>query len=991
MADDREQAVEAFHRTTAGEPAGDGPRGARHAVEVAPAPAIGSLPTGDTQAGSPVPIVRASPSPPGDPVHTAAASDRPSVRFRPPLSSDDPVVRYRLHTVRSDLLISLVVLVALALYVFLPGSSRLDDRGGMVVLIAIAAAASGAAALLPWRAVIQSRWGVSLLALWVLVLVGLVDAAIALTGGGASELYVVLVACAVFLSGATFPLGLKIGLNLVSIGGYLATVALTTPGSLDAAALAFRISMMAAAGLAVGAVGHELGRHFIRQSAEQQATERRVALWSRMARAAREIDALDSDGVLDAVADALEVLDFESVDICALDAGSRTYRVLRARNLPEPYAAGQHSVEVGVVARVLAERRVVVVDDYSRTTAPSPELAAVGYRTVVAGPVWTNGELVGVLEAGTRVHRAVQPDELAAFELLCVQTGHALWTAHLLDERRRDADRYRRLLDAAPDAVVVFDSTDGTIMQVSRAAETLFGYSARELVGRSARELVPARYVELLIGEIDDWLEQGGTRTVGSDRSTFGLRRDGVEFPVEITFSSLATPEGPLISAAIRDVTERREFERRLAHQATHDPLTGLPNRVHFRRRLTGTLDRRLSVDPPVAVLFLDLDHFKYLNDSRGHSIGDQLVVAVAERLVAASEGHFLARVGGDEFGFLLEGVRGKEDAVAFAERLLALFQRSFTVDGTDCFVTASIGAAVGTSGDTADVLLRNTDAAVNRAKQNGRDRVELFDDSLTRAAAARVATEAELHLALRRDELRLAYQPVVSVPEGRPVGVEALLRWDHPSRGVVSPLEFVPIAEESGLIIEVGHWVLRQSCDQLAAWRAVGVPEVSMSVNVSNRQLEHDHFVSEVRDALDHSGIPPELLVLEITESVFIRDFRAALRRLEALKDLGVRLAIDDFGTGFSSLFSLSRLPVDVVKIDKAFVDGLGSRYDSVVEAVVTLADAFDLAVVAEGIEHQQQCDRLVALGCRFAQGYLFARPLGPDAAAGLVRSLCG
>lgn len=936
-------------------------------VGLVPVPGLG--PTGD----DPVPEATTGPSAEG--THA-------------PLPPDDPVLRYRLRTVRAGVWASFVILVVFALYVFLPGGSRLDNRGGTGVLIGVATALTAAAAVLPWRAIVRSRWSVPLLATWVLVMVGLVDVGITLTGSSASELYVVLVVCAVFLSGATYPLGLQIGLNVASIGGYLVTVAATTPGQLDAATLTFRAGMMASAGLAVGAVGHELGRHFARQSAEQRAAERRVALWSRVARVARKIDVLDSDGVLDAVVDALEVLDFESVDICVLDPGGHTYRVLAARDLPESYTTGSHPTDTGVVARVVRDRRVVVVDDYSQTTAPRAELAQAGYHTVVAGPVWTNGELAAVLEAGSRARREVQPDELAAFEMLCAQAGHALENAHLLEQRRRDAERYRRLLEAAPDAVVFFDSAEGKILQVSHAAETLFGYSASELVGRSARVLVPARFIEMLIAEIDDWLERGGTRTVGTDRSAFGLRRDGVEFPIEITFSSLATPDGPVISAAIRDVTERREFERRLAHQATHDPLTGLPNRVHFRQRLTGTLDQRLSVDPPVAVLFLDLDHFKYLNDSRGHSVGDQLVVAVAERLVRAAEGNFIARVGGDEFGFLVEGLTGGDGAEAFARRLATLFERPFTVDGTDCYVTASIGVAVGTSGDSADVLLRNTDAAVNRAKQNGRDRVELFDQSLTLAAAARVATGAELHLALQRDELRLVYQPVVSVPDGRPVGVEALLRWDHPERGAVPPLEFVPIAEESGLIVEVGRWVLHRSCAQLAAWRAAGVPDVSMSINVSNRQLEHDHFVGEVRDALERSGVPPELLVLEITESVFIRDFRAALRRLEALKGLGVRLAIDDFGTGFSSLFSLSRLPVDVVKIDKAFVDGLGSRYDSVVEAVVTLADAFDLTVVAEGIERQEQCDRLVALGCRFAQGYLFARPLEPDAAAGLVQA---
>ncbi len=286
---------------------------------------------------------------------------------------------------------------------------------------------------------------------------------------------------------------------------------------------------------------------------------------------------------------------------------------------------------------------------------------------------------------------------------------------------------------------------------------------------------------------------------------------------------------------------------------------------------------------------------------------------------------------------------------------------------------------------------MQNADAAMYRAKHNGRARIAFFDETLTALAAERVATEAALHLALARSEFQLVYQPVISLDDGHMAGVEALLRWHHPERGLVPPEQFITTAEDTGLVVPIGRWALEEACRQLAAWRKdlPHLPDINMGVNVSGRQLEHDHFVADVEHVLGVTGIPPALLMLEITESFFIRDFQAAVGRLQALKRLGVSLAIDDFGTGFSSLFSLSRLPIDTVKIDKTFINGLGTRYDAVVSAVVSLGNAFDLQVVAEGIEHQGQRDRLVALGCRFAQGFYFSVPLSSMEVEGALRTI--
>jgi diguanylate cyclase (GGDEF)-like protein/PAS domain S-box-containing protein len=608
---------------------------------------------------------------------------------------------------------------------------------------------------------------------------------------------------------------------------------------------------------------------------------------------------------------------------------------------------------------------------------------------VVAAPVWVSGQIVAVLQGGSREARAPASDQIAAFEMFATQAGKALENAQLLERRRREADHFRQLLASAPDAVIVIGQ-DGRIVEASDQAELLYGYPTDELVGQSVTLLMPERVKDVQTALLNDWVANTGNPSLGPDPIVFGRKKDGTEIPLELAFSTTDTPEGELTSVAIRDVTERREFERRLTHQATHDALTGLPNRELFTQRLIASLHGRLGIDPPVTVCFLDLDHFKYVNDSRGHRTGDALVEAVSQRLVGAVDNHFIARVGGDEFGVLVEGLADQQAAVDFAAQLLSVFDEPFLVDAVDCYVTASVGLAFARTPDQSGMVMRNADAAMYRAKRNGRARAAFFDETLTALAAERVATEASLHLALAGNQFELVYQPIIALDDGHMTGVEALLRWHHPDRGLVLPDQFMSTAEDTGLVVPVGRWALEEACRQIAAWRSRFplAPDLTVSVNVSGRQLEHDHFVTDVENVLRVSAIPPSLLILEITESFFIRDFQAAVGRLTALKRLGVRLAIDDFGTGFSTLFSLSRLPVDTVKIDKAFIDGLGTRYDAVVSAVVTMGNAFDLQVVAEGIEHRSQRDRLMELGCRFAQGFYFSMPLTtPDVEVVLER----
>ncbi|MGH8973575.1 MAG: putative bifunctional diguanylate cyclase/phosphodiesterase [Acidimicrobiia bacterium] len=424
--------------------------------------------------------------------------------------------------------------------------------------------------------------------------------------------------------------------------------------------------------------------------------------------------------------------------------------------------------------------------------------------------------------------------------------------------------------------------------------------------------------------------------------------------------------------------------ERALLHQAFHDTLTGLPNRALLADRLGQTLARRERRCAEAAVLFLDIDRLKWVNDSLGHAAGDQLLVDVARRLDSVLRpGDTVARFGGDEFVVLCEDLGSAGEAITVAERLREALASPFHVRGREIGLTASIGIALAStsSHDTPDALLRDADAAMYRAKERGRDRVELFDDHMRSRALARLETESTLRRAIDQQELRVHYQPVIDLTSGRATGLEALVRWQHPERGLVPPSEFIPVAEETGLIVGLGAFVLAEACTQVARWnnRRSDEPPLTVSVNLSAHQLRAPGLRELVAEALERTSLEPRLLCLEITETALVEDAESNRTALDSLKDLGVTLAVDDFGTGYSSLLYLRRFPVDMLKIDRSFVVGLDTNAEdtAIVSGVVGLAQALGLQAVAEGVETPEQAARLRGLGCPLAQGYYWSKPL--------------
>lgn len=532
----------------------------------------------------------------------------------------------------------------------------------------------------------------------------------------------------------------------------------------------------------------------------------------------------------------------------------------------------------------------------------------------------------------------------------------------------------------------------GTVTYQSPAAEAGWGFATDELLDQAFLTLLhpdgrPA------LRELWELLQSDAEPFASKSRSIELQLRDGAREwrHVELMLANLLhEPAIAGVVVTIRDIQERKAFELQLTHQAFYDLLTGLPNRLLLRDRLSQALARAGRRGSQVALLFLDLDNFKLINDSLGHQIGDELLVEAAARLKSCVRTEdTVARLGSDEFVIVLEHPTSEADAVSVAEAIASRFGRVFALGGRELSVTVSTGIALGEpDANRADDLVHNADVAMYRAKSGGKARHIVFDPAMHVDSLDRLELESDLRRAIDHGELRVHYQPIVFMRSGVIGEFEALVRWQHPKRGLVSPGEFIPIAEESGLILPIGQWVLEQACQQMAAWHAEFPfdPPLRLSVNLSPRQFQQPALVDEVARAVREAGLPPDCLKLEITEGVIMRDVEATIDTLSRLKDLGIKLAIDDFGTGYSSLSYLKRLPLDVLKIDRSFVAGIGRDSDdtAIVRAIISLAKSLELEVTGEGIETPEQAALLTALGCDLGQGYYYGKPIdGADTTA--------
>jgi diguanylate cyclase (GGDEF)-like protein/PAS domain S-box-containing protein len=557
--------------------------------------------------------------------------------------------------------------------------------------------------------------------------------------------------------------------------------------------------------------------------------------------------------------------------------------------------------------------------------------------------------------------------------------------------------RFHALVQHSSDVVTVV-STEAVVLYQSESVQRVFGYPAQWLTGRRLTNLIDAESAARLA----EALRSVAGRPYATTVLELGVRhRDRRRRRAEMTITNLlGDPSVGGLVLNTRDISERKELQDQLVHEAYHDALTQLANRALFRERVGEALHGRRRTDD-VTVLFLDLDGFKEVNDSLGHLAGDELLVQVADRLrESVRDGDIVARFGGDEFAVLIESPIGAPDAELVAQRIVEGLHEPFAIDARDIHVQASIGlASAGISGgagaaglrpdidsDGAERLMRNADLAMYKAKSAGGSGFASYHPQMLSGLVERLELEADLRLALERGELELHYQPTIDLENGRVVGFEALVRWQHPTRGLISPLDFIPIAEGTGLIVPLGRWVMAEACRQAMAWSAAGADRpIKMAVNVSVRQFDRSDLPSVVGEVLAETGMPAGQLCLEMTESVLMTDTEENLAQLVRLKALGVALAIDDFGTGYSSLAYLRRFPVDTLKIDRSFVERLGEQTDdaALANTIVQLGQSLGMSTVAEGIEEYGQLAALREMGCDYAQGYYFSRPV-PAAEAG-------
>jgi diguanylate cyclase (GGDEF)-like protein/PAS domain S-box-containing protein len=561
-----------------------------------------------------------------------------------------------------------------------------------------------------------------------------------------------------------------------------------------------------------------------------------------------------------------------------------------------------------------------------------------------------------------------------------------------IDALRESEQRFRSAFDHAAGMGLV--APDGRWIQVNKSLCDMLGFSEAELLLGTFQRITHPEDLSLLLEQLNK-LREGTISSLQLEQRFF--HKSG---QIRWVLLSVATIKDTQSHAAnlifqMQDIGNRKQAEKKLVHDAFHDALTGLPNRMFFMDHLKQSVQRvKRQQQAPFAVLFLDVDRFKIINDSLGHMVGDQLLIAIANKLRAnVRPGDTVARLGGDEFTILLDSLKSSDDAIDMARRLLSQLSEHFKLPDREVLITASIGIALSTNGyEHAEEVLRDADTAMYQAKSLGRARYEVFDQGMHAKAPDLVEIETDLWRALERDELTLDYQPIVSLRTGGIAGFEALLRWMHPSRGIVSPIEFISVAEETGLIIPIGQWVLNQACRQTREWqkRYPQKPPLHISVNLSPKQFMQRDLIDQISLALDSGGLSPGSLKVEITEGMVMQNVESTMQMLGQLQALGIAISLDDFGTGYSSLSYLHRFPISTLKIDQSFVSSMSNNQESleIVRTILGLARNLKMEVIAEGVETLEQAVELRAMNCDYGQGFYFSKALNANSAVRFLSS---
>lgn len=559
---------------------------------------------------------------------------------------------------------------------------------------------------------------------------------------------------------------------------------------------------------------------------------------------------------------------------------------------------------------------------------------------------------------------------------------------HALQERDRALDLSKRhlllaerIIDCSPEGIMITDP-EGIIQSVNPAFVRLTGFESEEVIGKSPSILSSGRHDEQFYRDMWSKIHRDGYW----QGEIWNRRKNCEIYPELLTITAIHDENGELTHYAslFSDISSLKENEERIKHLAYYDPLTALPNRRLFHDRLSMAIAHAHRSSSRLAVMFIDLDRFKLINDSLGHKVGDELLKEVSKRLTqTVREDDTVARMGGDEFVFILSEIDDEEDAVASAHRVIEAITMPIVIDGNELVVTCSIGISVyPTDGESNELLLQNADTAMYRSKDLGRNSYQLYSPTMNARSLEHLVMESGLRSGLENGEFEVFYQPLVDAESQQVKGAEALLRWHHKEMGMIAPSDFIPLAEDTGLIIPIGEWVLRSACQQLKRWSALGLSEFKLAVNISVRQFQTLGFIDVAKKIIEEEGVDPASLAFEITESMLMDDVIDSIKRLTAIREMGVTISLDDFGTGYSSLAYLKRFPINTLKIDRMFINDISSERNegAIVAALISLAHSMDLNVVAEGVEQKCQLEYLRSEGCDTIQGYYFGQPVTAD-----------
>ena len=635
----------------------------------------------------------------------------------------------------------------------------------------------------------------------------------------------------------------------------------------------------------------------------------------------------------------------------------------------------------GLLGRTWTTRRPVWIADVAAdaTFSRADAAAKAGMRAAVGIPVLAVNEVVAILEFFMREPRAEDPRLIEVVFAAASQLGPLVRRKRAEEALRAREMHLRAVIETQPECVKVV-AADGSLKEMNAAGLAMIeADDLQQLRGKSLANLIAPEHRATFIAFMDS-VARGNKGSL--EFEAIGLK--GTRRWLESHAVPMTEENGERVVLAVtRDVTERKRAQAQLAFLAQHDPLTGLPNRALYTDRLEQAMIEADRHQRLVGVVFLDLDRFKNVNDTLGHDAGDALLKAASERLIGAvRKGDTVARLSGDEFTLVLADMSHAEDAARVAQKILEVFEAPFHIGGRELYLTVSLGVTLyPTDGSNSQELLRNADIAMYRAKEAGRNSYAFYAVEMTNRAVEQLALESALREAIARDELRVHYQPIVNCADNAVISVEALVRWQHSTRGLVAPLEFIPLAEETGMILPIGEWVLHTACAQARQWLRQH-PDMHLAVNISARQFRQENLVQAIRRVLEQTGFPPQNLEFEITESVLLQHEERVMRTLRELSDLGIALSMDDFGTGYSSLSYLKRFPIRVLKIDRSFTRDIPADADdtAIASAIITMAHALGLRVVAEGVETPEQLEFLRVRACDALQGYYFSRPVPAD-----------